>query len=119
MVLFDEDGSATFRTVFDDDRVLAVDFKSNAVVPARPEDVPQGILRQMGAYAAMLAQIWPEKSIDTAIVWTRNAQLMPLPRNIVSLALHESGASVGHTPLTRPRREPTFPGDTEFTHPLE
>ena len=107
------------RLIIGPDRVLAVDFKSNAVVPARPEDVPQGILRQMGAYAAMLAQIWPEKSIDTAIVWTRNAQLMPLPRNIVSLALHESGASVGHTPLTRPRREPTFPGDTEFTHPLE
>ncbi len=75
------------RLIVGPDRVLAVDFKSNAVVPGRPEDVPDGILRQMGAYAAMLAQIYPEKSIDTAIVWTRNAQLMPLPRNIVRLAL--------------------------------
>ena len=31
-----------------DGRVLAVDFKTNAEVPVRPEDVPEGLLRQMG-----------------------------------------------------------------------
>ena len=38
------------------DRVLAVDFKSHRAVPAAPEAVPEGILRQMGAYRAALAR---------------------------------------------------------------
>ena len=53
------------------DRVLAVDFKSNRVVPDRPEAVPEGILRQMGAYAAALAAVWPGRQVGTAILWTR------------------------------------------------
>lgn len=72
-----------------EDRVLAIDYKSNAVIPARPEDVPPGLLRQMGAYAAALAQIYPGRRIDTAILWTRSGLLMPLPCNIVRAALRE------------------------------
>ncbi len=75
------------RLIVGPSRILAIDFKSNAVVPDRPDMVPDGILRQMGAYAAMLAQIYPEHEIDTAIVWTRTAQLMALPPNIVRAAL--------------------------------
>jgi ATP-dependent helicase/nuclease subunit A len=71
------------RLIIGQDRILAVDFKSNAVVPDRVHEVPEGILRQMGAYAEMLEQIYPGKQVEVAIVWTRNAQLMPLPRNIV------------------------------------
>ena len=61
------------RLVVAPDHVLAVDYKSNAVVPASAAEVPQGILRQMGAYAAALAQIYPGSRIDTAILWTRTA----------------------------------------------
>jgi ATP-dependent helicase/nuclease subunit A len=49
--------------------------------------VPEGILRQMGAYAAALAQIYPGRRIETAILWTKDAQLMPLDPDIVSAAL--------------------------------
>ncbi|SPH23520.1 ATP-dependent helicase/nuclease subunit A [Defluviimonas aquaemixtae] len=72
------------------DRVVAVDYKSNAIVPARPEDVPDGILRQMGAYAAMLGQIYPDRPIETAILWTRTGRLMPLPPDIVRAALRST-----------------------------
>ncbi len=68
-------------------RVLAVDYKSNAVVPDRAGAVPDGILRQMGAYAAMLAQIYPGHDIETAILWTRTGRLMALPPDIVRAAL--------------------------------
>ena len=63
--------------------VLAIDFKSNRQVPAQPQDVPEGILRQMGAYAAALAQIFPDRRIDVAVLWTQGPQLMPLPPDIV------------------------------------
>lgn len=75
------------RLVFTPDKVLAVDFKSNADVPARPEDVPEGLLRQMGAYAEALRQIWPGRRIEVALLWTSTATLMPLPQYLVSEAL--------------------------------
>ncbi|WP_413874715.1 double-strand break repair helicase AddA [Albidovulum sp.] len=68
-------------------RILAVDYKSNAVVPERPQDVPDGILRQMGAYAAMLEEIYPGHTVETAILWTRTGKLMPLPPEMVRAAL--------------------------------
>ena len=75
------------RLVIGEDHVLAVDFKSNRVVPDRPESVPEGILRQMGAYHAALAPIWPGRRIEAAILWTRAARLMPLPSALIAAAL--------------------------------
>ena len=75
------------RLILAPDHVLAVDFKSNATTPDRAEDTPEGILRQMGAYAEMLAAIYPDKRIDTAILWTRPAQLMPLLAELTTPAL--------------------------------
>jgi ATP-dependent helicase/nuclease subunit A len=69
------------------DRVLAVDFKSNTVVPASAAEVPDGLLRQMGAYAQALAQIYPDRKVEVALLWTAAAKLMPLPQDIVSAAL--------------------------------
>ncbi|WP_347311701.1 double-strand break repair helicase AddA [Defluviimonas sp. SAOS-178_SWC] len=75
------------RLLIDADRILAVDYKSNAVVPARAEEVPDGLLRQMGAYAAVLERIYPGRRVETAILWTKTGDLMPLPRDIVRDAL--------------------------------
>jgi len=74
------------RLVVTPDRVLAVDFKSNAVVPQSPETCPEGLLRQMGAYDAALRQIYPDRQIETAILWTRTATLMPLPVTLITQA---------------------------------
>lgn len=75
------------RLIVAPDRVLIVDYKSNAIIPATPDTVPEGILRQMGAYAHLVAQIYPDRLIDTAILWTRGPVLMPLDPEIVRLAL--------------------------------
>ncbi|MFY9209779.1 MAG: double-strand break repair helicase AddA [Aestuariivita sp.] len=72
------------RLIIAGDHVLAVDFKTNAVVPDTADATPEGLLRQMAAYAQALAQIYPDKRIDTAILWTRTAQLMALPHDIVT-----------------------------------
>ncbi|WP_394197780.1 double-strand break repair helicase AddA [Litoreibacter albidus] len=75
------------RLIIGPDRILAVDFKSNVVVPDTPEKTPSGILAQMGAYLEMLEQLYPAKTVEVAILWTQSAQLMPLPHDIVRLAL--------------------------------
>jgi ATP-dependent helicase/nuclease subunit A len=77
------------RLIVTADRVLAVDFKSNAQVPKSARHCPKGLLRQMAAYGHALAQIYPDRQIETALLWTRNASLMSLPHDLVTDALKE------------------------------
>lgn len=75
------------RLLLTPNRVLAVDFKSNLVVPAQSSQIPKAILAQQGAYAVALGQIYPDRIIETAIIWTKTAQLMKLPHATVIDAL--------------------------------
>jgi ATP-dependent helicase/nuclease subunit A len=75
------------RLIVTDDTVLAIDFKSNVIVPDTPQNCPEGLLRQMGAYAHALARIYPGRTIETALLWTACAKLMRLPHDLVSSAL--------------------------------
>ena len=86
------------RLLVEPERVLAVDFKSNAAVPDTPDQVPDGLLRQMGAYAAALALIYPGRRIETALLWTRSATLMPLPEPLTRAALTAAHETVSATP---------------------
>jgi ATP-dependent helicase/nuclease subunit A len=66
------------RLIVTPERVLAVDFKTNRVVPPTPAEVPEGLLRQLGAYAHLLAPLYPGRRIEAAILWTATARLMRL-----------------------------------------
>lgn len=70
--------------------ILAVDFKSNARVPAGPDTVPDGLLRQMGAYAHALGAIYPDRRVETALLWTETGHLMRLPPDLVAAAFARS-----------------------------
>ena len=78
------------RLIVNPGHVLAIDFKSNAIVPDKATDCPEGLLRQMGAYALALEQLYPDRQIETAILWTRTARLMLLPHDLVTDALGRS-----------------------------
>ena len=75
------------RLIVTDTSVTAIDFKSNATVPQSPNEVPEGLRRQMGAYAAALKQIYPTHSITTGLLWTETGEVMMLPDDLVSKAL--------------------------------
>lgn len=79
------------RLVIAGDRILIVDFKTNATVPDTPNQTPDGLLRQMGAYVHALGQIYPGRNIRTAILWTRTANLMYLPHDVVTNSLQTTG----------------------------
>jgi ATP-dependent helicase/nuclease subunit A len=81
------------RLVISDNRITAVDFKSNRVVPETPSDTPIGLLRQMGAYLSALQQIYPDHEINIAILWTQNQKFMSLPHDIVIDALKATTTS--------------------------
>ncbi|MBV7380044.1 double-strand break repair helicase AddA [Maritimibacter dapengensis] len=70
------------RLVIESDRVIAIDFKSNPNVPERAEDIPEGILRQLGAYEVALAALYPDHEIVSAVLWTKTATLMQVPEGL-------------------------------------
>lgn len=81
------------RLIISNDEILAVDFKTNAMVPDALTEVPDGILRQMGAYVHALQQIYPDRPVRAAILWTRTATLMMLPHDLVTEALVDTHIS--------------------------
>jgi ATP-dependent helicase/nuclease subunit A len=60
-------------------------------VPPSPGATPEAILRQMGAYAAALAPVWPGRRIETAVLWTRTRTLALLPPALTAAALARAG----------------------------
>jgi len=79
--------------------VTAIDFKTNRLVPSTPEETPEGILRQMGAYAAMLTALYPGREVCTSVLWTRTASLMPLHHALVMAALQRA-PGLGQAPTS-------------------
>ncbi len=75
------------RLVVDPERVLVVDYKTNRPSPDRIEDADPAYLSQMAVYAAVLAEIFPGRRIEAAIVWTDGPKLMVVPENVRAAAL--------------------------------
>ena len=68
--------------------VLIVDFKTNSKVPASTRFVSPVILSQLELYTLLLEQAYPRREVSSAILWTENAELMEIPRNISQKALN-------------------------------
>lgn len=75
------------RLVVDDKTVTIIDFKNSRKVPKTVDDVQHKYIVQMAAYRLALSQIYPDKEIKCALLWTRAAKLMPLPNDKLDAAL--------------------------------
>ncbi|HHL20584.1 MAG TPA: double-strand break repair helicase AddA [Aliiroseovarius sp.] len=75
------------RLVVSAQEVTAVDFKSNRLVPAHAHEVPEGLLRQIGAYMSALRQIYPDRRVRGAILWTETGVLMEIPSDLAARSL--------------------------------
>ena len=69
------------RLVLSQESALIIDFKTNQEVPSSIDEVPLGILKQMGAYAASMQKVFPKKNIELGIIWTHSAELMKIDVN--------------------------------------
>ncbi len=77
------------RLVVTDDRVVIIDYKSNRPAPDRAEDAAIAYQRQMAGYVALLRQIYPDKAVEAALLWTDGPKLTPLSEALVNLRLGE------------------------------
>ena len=66
------------RLCVTEDEVLVVDYKTNRKPPADETGVPTLYVRQMATYRALLAEIYPGRTVRCALLWTDAPRLMPL-----------------------------------------
>ncbi len=69
------------------EEVLVVDYKTDRPPPARADGVPAVYLRQMAAYRAALACIYPGRAVRCALLWTDGPRLMLLDPRLLDDAL--------------------------------
>jgi ATP-dependent helicase/nuclease subunit A len=77
------------RLVVTPDRVRVVDFKTGRRAPAAIDEIPPYHLRQMAAYAAALAVIFPDRPVEAALLYSAGPMLHVLPPEL--LAQHKPG----------------------------
>lgn len=65
------------------DQVFIVDYKTNRPPPAAVQGVSAAYLRQMALYRGVLAQIFPQHRIRTALLWTDGPRFMEIPPDLL------------------------------------
>jgi ATP-dependent helicase/nuclease subunit A len=66
------------RLVVTPSEVLIVDYKTNHAPPQTPAEAPQGYIRQLGLYRAVLQKLYPQQPIRAALLWTETPDLMEI-----------------------------------------
>ncbi len=74
------------RLAVTEQRVLVVDYKTNRPPPKRVEDADPAYVAQLAAYRALLQEIYPNREIACALLWTYDAQLMAVPSEMLDHA---------------------------------
>ena len=71
------------RLVVTDDAVAIVDFKADREPPEDGDSIPPVYLAQMAAYRAVVRQIYPDRPVRCALLWTAGPALITLEDSIL------------------------------------
>jgi ATP-dependent helicase/nuclease subunit A len=71
------------------DSVLIADYKTDRAAAKRPAEVPAQYIGQLAAYRAVLAGIYPEKTIRAALIFTEGPIVIEVPGTAMETALAE------------------------------
>jgi ATP-dependent helicase/nuclease subunit A len=63
--------------------VLIVDYKTNRPPPLRVEDVARAYLLQLAAYTLALRQIYRDREVQAALLWTDGPRIQPIPTALI------------------------------------
>ncbi|WP_407177675.1 double-strand break repair helicase AddA [Bradyrhizobium sp. STM 3562] len=91
------------RLVVTDREVLIVDFKTNHNPPANAAEAPEHYVRQLALYRAVLARLYPQRSIRTALLWTETPEFMEILPPALDAALASLDRAPGALDPARPR----------------
>ncbi len=71
------------RLLVTPDLVTILDYKTHRPPPRDPTDVPVLYLKQMAAYRAALALIYPDRPVRCVLLWTDGPRLMTLDQELL------------------------------------
>ena len=77
------------RLAVTDDSVLIADYKTDRAIPASLAEAPQAYIGQLALYRAVLARIYPAKTIRAALIFTAGPNLIEVPVPAMEAALAE------------------------------
>ena len=69
------------------DHIFIIDYKTNRPAPGSLDKIPAAYVTQMAAYRAILSQIYPDRPVKAALLWTDGPALMVLPNLLLDKAL--------------------------------
>ncbi|WP_439470579.1 double-strand break repair helicase AddA [Brevundimonas sp.] len=75
------------RLVITPQRVLVADYKTNRPAPDRIEDADPAYVLQLAVYVSILRQLYPDRPVEAALVWTDGPKLMAVPQALMDEAL--------------------------------
>jgi ATP-dependent helicase/nuclease subunit A len=75
------------RLVVTADAVLAVDYKSDSLVPADLEAAPAAYITQLALYRAVLMRLYPERIVRAALIFSNAPALIEIPASVMAAAL--------------------------------
>ncbi|RZJ37791.1 MAG: hypothetical protein EON87_21710, partial [Brevundimonas sp.] len=75
------------RLVITPERVLVADYKTNRPAPDRIEEADPAYVLQLAIYVSILRQLYPDREVEAALVWTDGPKLMPVPSAMINAAL--------------------------------
>ena len=79
------------RLLVTPEAVRIVDFKTGRQVPADADAIPSAHLRQMAAYAAALAVVFPGRRVEAALLYTAGPALFAIDPGV--LAAHRPASA--------------------------
>ena len=77
------------RLVVTENEVLIIDYKTNREPPVSKEKISRSYIVQMSAYQALLSQIYPDKKIRCALIWTAIPKLVELEEKMLTIDLSD------------------------------
>ena len=72
------------RLLIEPTRVRVVDFKTGRRAPRTLSELPDYHVRQIAAYAAALAVIFPDRTIEAALLYTAGPTMLDLPAELIA-----------------------------------
>ena len=64
------------RLIINKDKVTIVDFKTNRPAAKSLNDVPEIYINQLNTYKKLLQKIYPDKDVETYLLWTNTCNMM-------------------------------------------
>jgi ATP-dependent helicase/nuclease subunit A len=79
-----EIGGLVDRLAVTEREIWIADYKTDRAPPADADAIPEGYLKQLSAYMAICAQIYPGRAPKCVLVWTETAAVMHVPAQMLA-----------------------------------